>query len=167
MQQTEFGGTLNLGRRKSERPLSFKQSHHFVLKAERGSVHLLRNKKLVEQTVNQFAKRFGIRIYELAVHGDHIHLNIFIPTRTAYRRWIRSVTSRLVAQIVGLKFSLRPWSRAVAWGRAFDSLKRYIQFNKIEGSFLNKAYEAVDSYRFSIRLTLEIAAPKASRIGSL
>ena len=138
-----FGGTCLIGKPKTARPLGIRKSNHLVLKAKRSDL-LLRRHKTVAQTLKKYGERFGVKIYALAIHCDHIHCSIKIHSRDAYRKWIRSVTSRLVSAIVGLKFSLRPWSRIVSWGKPFFAVKRYILGNQIEANFILATWRTVD-----------------------
>ncbi len=111
--QMSFGGSLALGKRKAARPLSFKRSIHLVLKAS-NHIHLLRRRSAAEDIVNRFSKRFGIKIYQIAVHSDHLHIHVKLNKRILYCRWIRAITSQLACQIKGLKWSLLPFTRVVS-----------------------------------------------------
>lgn len=124
----EFGGNLNRGKRKTARPLDPKRSLHFVLKATNAFV-LLGNRKKVDELVQSMNRRFGVRVYGIRIEADHIHLSTLIKNRELYRRWIRALTAVLVLRIASLKFSLRPYSRIVSWGRQFREL--FIIFVKI------------------------------------
>lgn len=139
------GGSKAKGKRKVSRPLSTKLPIHLVLKAK-DPFQLLRNVEIIEQTIRKYANKFGVTIYELAVHADHIHLGFKVPSRDLYRRWIRAVTSVLALRIARLKWSLPPFTRIGTWGRDFKRLIDYIRHNKTEGSFLLNAHEQADQY---------------------
>ena len=139
------GGSKAKGKRKGARPLSTKHPIHLILKTI-GPFQLLRNTRIVEQTIKKYAKKFGITIYEIAVQADHLHLSFKAPNRELYQRWIRAITSVLALKIAKLKWSLPPFTRIGTWGRDFKRLTKYIQRNKTEGSFLLKAHERVDQY---------------------
>lgn len=47
---------------------------------------------LVAQT-NRYGQKFGVRLYDIAVGHDHIHLALLIPNRSAYNAFIRALTS--------------------------------------------------------------------------
>ncbi len=111
--QLSHGGSLALGKRKTARPLSFKCTIHLVLKTSCHS-QILRHRSSVEVIVNRFSKRFGIRVYQLAVHTDHVHIHVKLNNRILYCRWIRAITSQLACQIKGVKWSLRPFTRVVS-----------------------------------------------------
>ncbi len=137
--QLSYGGSLAQGKRKSTRPLSFKRSTHLVLKTS-DHVQLLRHRSSVEVIVNRFSKRFGIKIYQLAIHTDHVHIHVKLNNRILYCRWIRAVTSQLACRIKGLKWSLRPFTRVVSWGRDFKRVIDYIRFNIVEAEFIEMAH---------------------------
>jgi len=141
----QFGGSLLAGSRKAVRPLSSKKPVHLVLKAT-SSFQLIKNKKMVEFLIFKYAHKFGIKIYEKAVHADHIHLAVQIPNRILYARWIRALTSVLVQKIQGLKWKLRPYTRVADWGRPFRQLKKYIFGNRLEGDFMAAANARVDHF---------------------
>jgi len=141
----EFGGALNKNRRKTARPLNTKRSLHFVLKATSPFL-LLRRRPEVEQEIYRMSRRFGIKIYRIAVNADHIHLSAQIPSRILYCRWFRGLTSRLVRQLPGLKFALRPYSRIVSWGREFKAICNYIFANFQEGDFILRCHLRVQSW---------------------
>ena len=143
------GGSKAKGKRKSLRPLSTKLPTHLVLKAI-DPFQLLRSTRVVEQTANRYAQKFGISIYEVAVQADHIHLSIKIPSRELYRRWIRAITSVMVLKIAKLKWSLPLFTRIGTWGRDFKCVGNYIRQNKTDGLFLLRAHETVDRYRQKI-----------------
>ncbi len=72
--ERQFGGSLNLGKRKSLRPLSTKVPIHLVIKSNQKDAFNPSSasvKKLIEIT----AKKFGIRIYEVALNWSHVHFS--------------------------------------------------------------------------------------------
>jgi hypothetical protein len=142
----EYGGSLLRGRRKSRRPLDKKRSVHLVLKAS-DTMRLICQTHLIKSTINKYSKRFAVKVYSIAVHCDHIHIHLKIFSRATYNRWIRTITSRLVALIDGLRWSLRPYSRVVDWGKPFFRVKAYLEYNQQEAHFIKNAH-------FSIKLWL-------------
>jgi len=141
----EFGGVLNKGRRKTARPLDRKRSLHLVLKATSPFL-LLRRRRDIEQEIHRMSRRFGIKLHRIAVHADHIHLSVQIPSRILYCRWIRGLTAQLVRRIAGLKFALRPYSRVVNWGREFNAVCNYIFVNFQEGDFILRCHLRMESW---------------------
>lgn len=155
----EFGGSLLEGRRKTQRPLAFRGSNHLVLKTT-SSVLLLNNQDLVKRAIGKYARRFGLKIYALAVQADHIHIHFRVGTRIQYNRWTRTVTARLVCVIPKLKWRLRPYTRMAHWGRDFGGLNRYVRTNTGEAQVILQAHEAA-------RRCLERYGPESLRAGNL
>lgn len=126
---TKFGGTLLIGKRKSARPLCTKRTIHLVLKSEQNG--LLKSASWIQRIIAIAAKRWGVRIYRIAVVDDHIHLLIRIPTRIAYRFFIQRVSGAIALKLK-IKWAVRPFTRVVAWGRAFKRACSYIEMNFLE-----------------------------------
>ncbi len=135
--ERQFGGSLNRGKRKTVRPISAKVPIHLVIKSNQKDAFnpsAISIKKLIEVT----AKKFSIRIYEVALNWSHVHLVIKLRTREDYKKFIRAVTSLLAQKIrskkPGLKavFSLRPFTRLLAWGKDFKNVLSYHVVNQLE-----------------------------------
>jgi REP element-mobilizing transposase RayT len=129
-----FGGTLIGGQRKSQRPLSSREALHLVLRADvvKGP-SLLRHRREVEGRIEKYAHTFGLRIYKLAVCKDHIHFLLRLTNRRLYRAFVRALTGQLSLRLK-IKWQLRPWSRVVKWGRAFEGAKNYVFRNILEAA---------------------------------
>lgn len=125
----KFGGSLLTGKRKSCRPMCTKRSMHLVLKAN--TPRLRRHLALIQVEINKASAKWGIRVYRISVASDHIHLLIKIPTRAAYRYFIQRVTGILALKLK-LKWAVRPFTRVIAWGRAFIRAATYIEMNTLE-----------------------------------
>lgn len=104
-QQKFFGGVLLVGRRKTLRPLTSKDSIHFVLRSTwaKGPDSFLarRNRHVIERILLKFAKKFGVRIYRQAITSNHLHLLLRITNRTLYRAFIRAVSGKIASHIMG------------------------------------------------------------------
>ena len=133
----EFGGSLLEGKRKSKRPLSTKHPLHLILKSSCSGVFNPGNLSL-EKLIRSQAKKFGIKIYELALNWSHIHFILKIESRKDYNKFIRSLTAVLAKQIRKLKphleviFDLRPFTRIISWGRDFKRVLEYALLNQME-----------------------------------
>ena len=97
-----FGGALLEGRRKHLRPLSVKDSLHFVLRSRwasgKDSFLAARNRKVIDNIITHFAKKFGVKIYERALNSNHIHLLLRITNRPLYRAFIKVVSGKVASQ---------------------------------------------------------------------
>lgn len=133
----EFGGSLLEGKRKTKRPLSTKHPLHLILKSSCSGVFNPGNFSL-EKLIRSQAKKFGIKIYDLALNWSHIHFILKIESRTDYNKFIRSLTAILAKRIRKLKphleviFNLRPFTRILSWGRDFKRGLEYIILNQLE-----------------------------------
>ena len=100
-----FGGALLEGRRKHLRPLSVKDSLHFVLRSRwasgKDSFLAARNRKVIDNIITHFAKKFGVKIYERALNSNHIHLLLRITNRPLYRAFIKAVSGKVASHVMG------------------------------------------------------------------
>ena len=129
-----FGGELLKHKRKSARPLHARKALHIVLRVEDSRCgSLLFNKSFIESIIITYARRFGIFIYSQAVVSNHIHLLIRFTQRKCYKYFIRSI-SGILAKRLGLKWSHRPFTRVVNFGKDFDIAKDYVIQNELEAN---------------------------------
>ncbi len=102
-----FGGALLHGRRKSIRPLSSKDSVHFVLRSTwaKGSDSFLaqRNFKAINRIITRFAKKFGVRIYKSVINSNHLHLLLRITNRKLYNAYIKAVSGQIASHVMQQK----------------------------------------------------------------
>ncbi len=133
----EFGGSLLEGKRKTKRPLSTKHPLHLILKSSYSGVFAPGNISL-EKLIRSQAKKFGLKIYDLALNWSHIHFILKIESRKDYNKFIRSLTAILAKRIRKLKphleviFELRPFTRIISWGRDFKRVLEYAILNQME-----------------------------------
>lgn len=121
-QKKFFGGALLKGKRKSLRPLSSKDSIHFVMRScwatGKDSFLATQNRKAVDRIITHFAKKFGVKIYERAINGNHIHLLLKVTNRVLYRAFIKAVSGKIASHVMGNQsFKLFTQSRLDSeWG---------------------------------------------------
>ena len=90
----------------------------------------------------EMAGRFGIRVYDFANVGSHLHLLLRARRRDAFQAFLRSFAGIVARRVTGARrgrpsgrfFSGLAWSRVVAWGRDFFGVRHYIFRNEIEGT---------------------------------
>jgi hypothetical protein len=138
------GGELSLGKRKTLRPLASKRPLHLVLKSRRS---LWRHRPVIEGDVKHLAKKFGLRLYSLAVAHDHAHLLVKVPGRREYHAFIRSLTGLLARKLGRGLWRLLPFTRIANWGKDFIQLKKYLEKNRDEAAGLKPYEPRVDWYR--------------------
>lgn len=93
------------------------------------------------------SQRFGVKIYNIGVHADHIHLHVQFGSRQLYIKWIRGLTASLVKVISDLKWKFIPFTRIVSWGREFKKVSGYVDFNETEGNFLLNGYLRMEEWQ--------------------
>ncbi len=135
-QKKDFGGSLLQGKRKSKRPLSFKKPMHIVLKSTkaRGIYSFINHRSKIEDAISSISKEKEIKIYGKAINFNHIHLVVHLSTEENYKHWIRLLPARITESIgfQGNLFDHRPYSKVIEWGRQFQNVMDYQQFNQME-----------------------------------
>jgi REP element-mobilizing transposase RayT len=118
---------------------------HLTLHSQkaRGPWSLRRHVRAVHQALRECARRSGVRVYDFANVGSHVHLLLRARRRESFQAFLRSFAG-IVARIVtgarrgrpipgGRFWSSLAWSRVVAWGRDFGNVRHYVFRNQIEG----------------------------------
>jgi REP element-mobilizing transposase RayT len=142
--RTEHGGAVRRGRRKLERPVSVRRPMHVVLTSQRarGTWSLRRHERAVREALRAMARRFGIRIYDFANVGTHLHLLVRARRRESFQAFLRSFAGLVARRVTGARrgrpsgrfFDAIAWSRVVGWGRDYLGVRHYVFRNAIEGT---------------------------------
>ncbi|AZZ37084.1 hypothetical protein CIK05_09860 [Bdellovibrio sp. qaytius] len=154
----EHGGDLSIRRRKSKRLLSVRNPFHVTLRSELATKKrsLLKHKNMIYKVLNKASRRFGIKIYQQAICGNHIHLLVRGRQRFAIQNFFRVVAGHIAQKILELhplqrnelsrgnahvvaqtKYKRKFWgaliySRMVHWGRDYSNVMNYIERNTLE-----------------------------------
>jgi len=155
----DYGGELlkKAKNRSYGRPLSVKNSMHLVLRSTKAkgqsSFATTENRRMVRQLVNKFAAKYGIKIYNFANVGNHLHLHIKLSHRYGFEKFIRAFTGAIALKLgrfsrwKGSKqqakdrfFDYRPFTRVVMGMRAALTLQDYIRLNELEGYGLQRKH---------------------------
>lgn len=104
----------------------------------------------VDAIVRQDARKFGVRILELANVGNHCHFMVRVGNRTAFLYFLRSVAGRLAMQLTGARKGLglwtkddgerepfwdkRPFTRIVEGFRGYRVAIDYVVLNQLEAA---------------------------------
>jgi REP element-mobilizing transposase RayT len=143
---TEHGGRESRGHRKGERPVSVRRPMHLTLHSERarGPLSLLRHERAVREALRACAHRTGVRVYDFANVGSHLHLLVRARRRSAFQAFLRSFAGIVARTATGAKrgrplqggpfWTALAWSRVVTWGRDYWGVRHYIFRNRIEAS---------------------------------
>src|SRR5882672_3578289 len=144
--RTEHGGAVRRGRRKLERPVSVRRPMHVVLSSHRarGPWSLRKHAPAVQGALREMAQRFGIRIYDFANVGSHLHLLVRARRRDAFQAFLRSFAGIVARKVTSARrgrplrggrfWSALAWSRVVTWGADYMTVRHYIFRNQIEAS---------------------------------
>jgi REP element-mobilizing transposase RayT len=161
-----FGGSLLHGHRRKSRPLNRKDAIHLVIRSSwagaipQTSLTHRSNKGAIHKILNQYAKKYSVRIYQIAIVSNHIHLVLRIPNVGAYRNFIRVITGAIAEHVMrrqsfkifkqwvlktgdplsksesqgkGQQFwQFRPFTRILNWGRDYRACVRYLEQNRLE-----------------------------------
>ncbi len=133
----KFGGSLLKGNPKGKRPLDSKLPVHLVLRARKSVLRLPRTFGPVEEIIRKTAEKYGVRIYQSANVGNHLHMVIQIKKLHLWAAFIRELTGR-IAQRAGANakngfWLYRPFTRIIrSWKLAFRSALEYVKLNELE-----------------------------------
>jgi REP element-mobilizing transposase RayT len=109
---------------------------HLILRADRSVFRKPDTFAQVNERVRKTAAKYGVRIYEYANVGNHLHLLIRVSKLNLWAAFIRELTGR-IAQETGAKWISRPFTRLVrGWNRAYRIAKDYLVLNRLEGEGL-------------------------------
>ncbi len=144
---TAYGGTLLKTRRgrARPRPLSKKHSMHLVLRSSKAtgpwSFKKPKNNAAIRAILAKFTRKYSIRIVELAIVGNHLHLQMQLRKCESYKHFIRAVSAAIAMAVtkssrwqpLKQKFwDHRPFTRIARGLRAFKILRNYVQLNQLE-----------------------------------
>jgi REP element-mobilizing transposase RayT len=141
-----FGGSALSGHPREKRPLCTKRPIHLVLhsKMATGPLSMSRFAPQIAGLLEAHAQKCGVKIYNYANGGNHLHLIVKIASHALFAKFLRAVTgliARLVltaekasAKLKGAEkfWSARPFTRVAAWGRAYEQLRSYVTLNQLE-----------------------------------
>ncbi len=140
------GGTLRKSSKgRGARPLSTRDPIHLVFKINKTAIakglRSPRNFDLINALLKKYARRFFIKIEQLSIQRDHIHLLIRGGRRSALQSFFRVVAGQF-AQCLTDTFTKRhegekiwkhrPFTRVVRGFKSYIIVRDYIQLNELE-----------------------------------
>lgn len=152
-----YGGELRKkAKNRGRRPLVTKSgSMHLTLRSTQAkgkhSFQDGRKRQRVQNFVQTFSIKKGVKIISFANVGNHLHLHVKLTNQTLYRAWIRGLTSGLAMISQGLDglntlkqkgirfWDHRPFSRVIQSFRHFLNTKAYVEINVLEGLGMPRA----------------------------
>lgn len=126
--------------------MSSRHPLHLVLKIEKRNLRQrsLRSPacfRMVNRILQRYASMFFVKIDQVSVQHDHIHLRIRTSRRCLFQHFFRVVAGQIAQQfqrcgwVTGTPAKLwkcRPFTRIVLGSRAVQTLRNYIQLNEKE-----------------------------------
>lgn len=141
----EHGGDTDRGKRKQARPFSSRRPLHVTLRSSRArglwSLRRKANEAAVVEELEKAARRYGVKVYEMAIVDNHIHALVRARRREALANFLRFVAGRIAQRVTGARkgkpcpdgfWDRVAWSRVVTWGPEFRAVRRYIVQNLYE-----------------------------------
>ena len=124
--QKSHGGSLNLKKRKTLRPLDTKMPLHVTLKSEKAKgVYALTNfNSQILKVIHNQTVRFKITIYEKNINHNHIHLLIRGKSRIGLQNFFRAIAGIIARTVTGANK-----------GKAFGKFWSYLIFTRILNSW--------------------------------
>jgi len=138
------GSNLRDGKRKIARPLDPKRAIHLILKSSqaRGAHSLLqpRYAKRIKNLIEVTAKKYGIKIYQFANVGNHLHLLVKAPARLEFQNFLRVISGKIAILVTKAKKGQKngkfwdhlAFTRIVNWGKDLNRITYYFIKNEIE-----------------------------------
>jgi REP element-mobilizing transposase RayT len=138
VKQSTYGGSLNY--RKVARPFDSKKLTHAVLMGAVGKeLRFTKSSESIRKVIKETAKKYEVKIKELAINHDHIHILFYTKLRESQKRFLRFIAAELGRKYQKLreKFGIestkslwrqRPFTRLVSWGK--KSLKIVVDYIK-------------------------------------
>ena len=142
----QAGGTLRMKRAgRGVRPLSGKNALHVVFKlnieAHRRGLRHPATYTLVRAVIERYARRFFVKLEQVSIQGDHVHLLIRTSRRSLFHNFFRVVAGQIAQRVTGTFrqkkkrpefWKFRPFSRVVESWRGLLTVRNYIRLNECE-----------------------------------
>lgn len=127
------GGVLRQKRRgRRERVLSSKEPIHLVMKSNYSILRQTKNYSLILKLIQKYSKKFHVKIEQLTVQNNHIHLLLRIKKRSQHHSFLRVLAGQMAQNIKSKLWKQRPFTRVIKGYRAYRRCKDYIQLNERE-----------------------------------
>jgi REP element-mobilizing transposase RayT len=150
------GGEVNLGKRKTQRPVVPRKWMHLTLKSSlakgRYSFLNIKHRAKIQSLINSEARRNFITLAEGVNMGNHFHLKIKCQNRKTFQKFLRTITGKIARLVTGAKkgqpFGKKFWDK-LAFTRVLTTsyevwqLKAYFVANRTERT---QGYQARQEY---------------------
>jgi hypothetical protein len=86
------------------------------------------------------ARQYGLRVYEFANAGNHLHILVRARRRVHLQHFLRAFAGIVARRVTGAEkgrpvgkfWDLLAYSRIVTWGRDFVGVRAYVIGNEVE-----------------------------------
>ncbi|WP_445292033.1 transposase [Bdellovibrio sp. GT3] len=143
-----YGGALrNSSFGRGTRPLSNKKPIHLVLKINKFTMRGgLRNPhvfRLMNILLKRYSLKFFVKIEQVSIQNDHVHLLIRASRRSRLQSFFRVVPGQFAQRLTDTPmrgresvriWKHRPFTRVVKGFRAYRTVRNYIQLNECEAN---------------------------------
>lgn len=143
-QKLVHGGELGFGKRKVARPLSTKKAMYATLRSSvavgKYSLRVPRHRVFIEKLFATTAKKWGIRIYNVSINGNHLHFVLKGDTRRGIQNFLRILSAQIATFVTGARkgkpfgrfWDAPAWTRILEWGQDFKRAIGYVTQNVLE-----------------------------------
>jgi REP element-mobilizing transposase RayT len=141
--QSTYGGSLEY--RKVARPFDSKKLTHAVFAARTGTaLRFTKSTQSILKLIDKAALKCRVKIKDIAVNHDHIHLLFYSKRRAAQILFLRYFAAEMGRKYKKLRKAFgvsgktqfwrsRPFTRLVSWGRkSLAIVRKYIRKNREE-----------------------------------
>lgn len=134
---------------------------HLVLKSNwaQGRYSFLGKMKALESLCRRVGSRAAVKLYDLAIAGNHLHLIIRPKSPRAYRAFVRALSGLVPRLMMNVQrgrslrdllrgiskmpatnsfWESRPFTRIVSWGRDYLVLRSYLMKNRLDLVGMNR-----------------------------
>ena len=95
---------------------------------------------MVREMLRRYTRRYGIRVYEFANAGNHLHILVRAKCRVALQNFLRVFAGLLARRMTGARkarpigrfWDMLAYSRVMSWGRDFFGVRAYVLQNELE-----------------------------------
>src|SRR4051812_22546315 len=88
------GGEISKGKRKTIRPVSTKRAMHVTMRASQArgklSFRQPRNLAFIKNLLPCLARKWGLKLYEISINGNHLHFVSKAETRKGFQNFMRT-----------------------------------------------------------------------------
>lgn len=143
-EKSDYGGknsTTRLGRSRP-RPLAVKKTMHLVLRSTQatGQQSFKRYAKAIKEIVGKFGRKHHVHVISYVNVGNHLHLQIRLGHRGAFKPFIRAITSAIMMKVTGVSrwakkksakkfWDQRPFTRICTSFAERLNLSHYVKVN--------------------------------------